>query len=75
MARRSPDRAWPSAANRPYNRSHKRIPNCVRVSFFPLIFEPRLLDLTLRADPAGNGPGSITLVDPDGNPLLIDQFF
>jgi catechol 2,3-dioxygenase-like lactoylglutathione lyase family enzyme len=33
------------------------------------------LDLTLRADPAGNGPGSITLVDPDGNPVLIDQFF
>ena len=27
------------------------------------------------ADPAGNGPGSITLVDSDGNPLLIDQFF
>jgi len=23
----------------------------------------------------GTGPASITLVDPDGNPILIDQFF
>ena len=28
-----------------------------------------------RADPTTTGPASITLVDPDGNPVLIDQFF
>jgi lactoylglutathione lyase len=26
-----------------------------------------------EADESGNGPGSMVLVDPDGNPVLIDQ--
>jgi len=26
-----------------------------------------------ETDPAGTGPGHITLEDPDGNPILIDQ--
>jgi hypothetical protein len=29
--------------------------------------------LTTRAEPGGAGPASITLVDPDGNVVLIDQ--
>lgn len=29
--------------------------------------------LTKEVDPSTNGPGSITLVDPDGNAILIDQ--
>ena len=29
--------------------------------------------LTSEADEAATGPGSITLIDPDGNPILIDQ--
>ncbi len=33
------------------------------------------LELTQRADPDSAGPASVTLVDPDGNPVLIDQFF
>lgn len=33
------------------------------------------LTLVQRADPDSTGPASITLVDPDGNPILIDQFF
>lgn len=37
--------------------------------------EERGLELTTRADPASSGPASITLVDPDGNPVLVDQFF
>lgn len=32
------------------------------------------LDLDARTDPAGSGPGHILLTDPDGNPVLIDQF-
>ena len=28
-----------------------------------------------RADPSTNGPASIMLTDPDGNPVLVDQFF
>jgi hypothetical protein len=27
------------------------------------------------ADADSAGPASITLTDPDGNPILIDQFF
>jgi hypothetical protein len=33
----------------------------------------RGLKLTTAADEAGQGPASLTLVDPDGNPILIDQ--
>jgi catechol 2,3-dioxygenase-like lactoylglutathione lyase family enzyme len=32
------------------------------------------LELTQTADPDGTGPAHITLLDPDGNPILIDQF-
>lgn len=32
------------------------------------------LELTQTADPDSTGPAHITLVDPDGNPILIDQF-
>ena len=31
------------------------------------------LELTERPDPASEGPAHITLEDPDGNPVLIDQ--
>ncbi|MFK7959865.1 MAG: VOC family protein [Phycisphaerales bacterium] len=29
--------------------------------------------LTTEADPDGSGPASFTLIDPDGNPVLVDQ--
>jgi len=29
--------------------------------------------LTSKADPTSTGPASVVLVDPDGNPILIDQ--
>jgi hypothetical protein len=32
------------------------------------------LELQETTDPDGTGPAHITLVDPDGNPILIDQF-
>lgn len=31
------------------------------------------IELTSEADPTGSGPASLTLVDPDGNAILIDQ--
>ncbi len=31
------------------------------------------LDLATEADEASEGPASITIIDPDGNPILIDQ--
>lgn len=33
----------------------------------------RGLDLTAKADPASSGPAYLMLMDPDGNPVLIDQ--
>ncbi len=33
------------------------------------------LDLATEADENTTGATSLTLVDPDGNPILIDQFF
>lgn len=35
--------------------------------------EQQGLELTTRADPETSGPASLTLLDPDGNPILIDQ--
>jgi lactoylglutathione lyase len=31
------------------------------------------LELVSEADQSTSGPGSLMLVDPDGNPILIDQ--
>lgn len=33
------------------------------------------LELEVETDPKGTGAGHISLLDPDGNPILIDQFF
>ena len=33
------------------------------------------IDLMTEVDDGTQGAGSITLLDPDGNPILIDQFF
>jgi len=33
------------------------------------------LEMSTDTDPNGTGPASIVLVDPDGNPILVDQFF
>ena len=35
----------------------------------------RGLELATEVDESTSGPASITLTDPDGNPILIDQFF
>ena len=39
------------------------------------VLKSRGLELTSEADESTSGPASITLTDPDGNPILIDQFF
>ena len=33
------------------------------------------VEMTTDLDPESTGPASIAFVDPDGNPVLIDQFF
>ena len=39
------------------------------------VWSKRRIELTQRVDPETSGPGHITLTDPDGNQILIDQFF
>ncbi len=36
-------------------------------------FKAKGLPLESEVDESTSGPGSITLIDPDGNPILIDQ--
>lgn len=31
------------------------------------------MSISAEADPEGSGPDSLLLIDPDGNPILIDQ--
>ena len=31
------------------------------------------LDIAMRADPDTTGPATLMVIDPDGNPILIDQ--
>ena len=33
------------------------------------------IEMTTDTDPDGAGPASIVFLDPDGNPVLVDQFF
>ena len=33
------------------------------------------IDIANDTDPDGTGPASIVVMDPDGNPILVDQFF
>lgn len=33
------------------------------------------IEMATDTDPDGTGPASIVFMDPDGNPVLVDQFF
>lgn len=33
------------------------------------------VEMSTDTDPEGTGPAHIVVVDPDGNPVLVDQFF
>ena len=33
------------------------------------------IEVTTDTDPDATGPASVVITDPDGNPILIDQFF
>jgi lactoylglutathione lyase len=37
------------------------------------VLKHRGIELITEADESGEGPASLTLVDPDGNPILFDQ--
>ncbi len=37
------------------------------------VLKKRGVEFTTEADPDGSGPASFTIVDPDGNAILVDQ--
>ncbi|RJP31594.1 MAG: VOC family protein [Phycisphaerales bacterium] len=56
-----------------WDRSANTLPDFTDVRDIQKQLKSRGLELTATADESSDGPASITLVDPDGNPVLIDQ--
>lgn len=56
-----------------WDRSAKTLPDFDDVREIQKVLKTRGLALTLAADESSTGPASLMLLDPDGNPILIDQ--
>ncbi len=56
-----------------WNRTMEQLPDFDDVRAIQRTLKGRGLTLTSEADEASTGPAAVTLVDPDGNPILIDQ--
>jgi catechol 2,3-dioxygenase-like lactoylglutathione lyase family enzyme len=56
-----------------WDRSSKTLPDFDDVRDIQRVLESRGLVLSSRADESSSGPAYLALLDPDGNPVLIDQ--
>jgi catechol 2,3-dioxygenase-like lactoylglutathione lyase family enzyme len=56
-----------------WDRSGSTLPDYDDVRDIQRTLKDRGLALTMAADESTTGPASLMLVDPDGNPILIDQ--
>lgn len=56
-----------------WDRSGNTLPEFDDIRDIQRMLKERGLELTTAADESTNGPASLTLIDPDGNPILIDQ--
>ena len=56
-----------------WDRAAKTLPEFDDVREIQRTLDGRGLKLATRADESSTGPGSLTLFDPDGNQILIDQ--
>ncbi|CAG0960267.1 lactoylglutathione lyase [Phycisphaerales bacterium] len=56
-----------------WDRSAKTLPEFDDVREIQRTLKGRGLTLALAADEATSGPASVMLLDPDGNPVLLDQ--
>jgi catechol 2,3-dioxygenase-like lactoylglutathione lyase family enzyme len=56
-----------------WDRTKATLPEFDDVREIQKTLKDRGLKLTTSADESGKGPASISLTDPDGNPILIDQ--
>ncbi len=56
-----------------WDRSKKTLPDFDDVREIQRTLVSNGLTLATKADESSTGPASLTLLDPDGNPILIDQ--
>lgn len=56
-----------------WDRNAQTLPEFQDVRDIQATLKARGVALLSEADPASTGPASLMLVDPDGNPILIDQ--
>ena len=57
-----------------WDRNNKPLPDFDDVRDIQKTLKSRGLVLELEADEASTGPASLMVVDPDGNPILVDQY-
>ena len=57
-----------------WDRSRKALPTFQDIREIQKVLKSRGLELATKADESTTGPASFSLTDPDGNPILIDQF-
>ena len=56
-----------------WTRTCETLPEFQDVRDLQRALEAQGVEIHTRADESGTGPASLVLVDPDGNPILIDQ--
>jgi catechol 2,3-dioxygenase-like lactoylglutathione lyase family enzyme len=56
-----------------WDRSSNTLPDFDDVRAIQRMLKQKGLALTLEADESTAGPASLTLMDPDGNPIRVDQ--
>lgn len=56
-----------------WDRSSNTLPDFDDVRDIQRMLRERGLELTATVDESTEGPGSLMLLDPDGNPILVDQ--
>ena len=57
-----------------FDRNDKTLPDFDDVRDIQKTLKSRGLTLTTEANESSTGPASLTLADPDGNPILVDQY-
>lgn len=53
----------------------ERLDDFTDVREIEAVLEAQGIEIVQRVEEGSTGAGSLTVVDPDGNPVLIDQFF
>jgi len=57
------------------NNSKEQLSTFTDIRELQTMLEAKGIELETKVDMFSAGAGSLTFLDPDGNPILIDQFF